>query len=142
MACLSFVTEDSSFDDAELWDFIDSTVAHRRNGYTPLLMPKPPVVTELPPSPQVTTDQIRFSKDKKRQAIASAFQDEPKPLRICPPSPYRYEVGLENSNNITNKQSRMQQPMKMSRREDELALSDVSSFDIFVGENSFIIWLE
>jgi hypothetical protein len=131
MACLSFVTEDNTFDDAELWDFIDSTVAHRRSGYMPLLMPKPPVVTELPPSPQVTADQVRVSKDKKRQAITGAFQDEPKPLRICAPPTHRYEAGLENST-VVRRQSRTHQPLKISRREDEVGLSDVSVSAMFI----------
>lgn len=81
MECLPFVVDDNSLDDAELWDFIDSTVARRRSHipHKPLLIahhaPALPIVTELPPSPHISNDnseQKRIPKCQKRQLPATS----------------------------------------------------------------------
>lgn len=137
MACLPLVAEDSSLDDVELWDFIDSAVA-RRSAYKPHPKPlliehhalKPPTVTELPPSPQNFTDsseQRRFPKGQKRQPFcrpetAISFKDEPKPIRSYPPPAYKVETAAEDSPSALKQRSWIQ-PKKMARRDEELAFT-------------------
>eukprot|EP00250_Pteridium_aquilinum_P004836 c15031_g1_i1 orf=319-1329(-) len=135
MACLPLVAEDNSLDDAELWDFIDSTIA-RRSSYKP--HPKPlliahhaPIVTELPPSPQIHSDaseQRKFSKGLKRQPpfkpdSVMSFKDASPPARSCLVPAYKVEAASDDSPS-TLKQRSWIQPQKIPRREEESPVSE------------------
>lgn len=131
MACLPFGAEDNSLDDAELWDFIDTTIA-RRSTHKPhskplLLAHHAPIVTELPPSPQASSD-ARFSKGQKRQLLCkpdsiNSSKGEPQAGRSCLVPAYMVEAAPDNSP-CSTKQRTWIQPQKMARREEELAISD------------------
>ncbi|KAH7283564.1 hypothetical protein KP509_34G013700 [Ceratopteris richardii] len=131
MACVPFVGEDNSFDDAELWDFIDSTIA-RHGTYKPLLIShNGPVVTELPPSPHTPGDlseQKRPSKVQTRVPFrgsdsAGSRKDASPAAQPSPLAAYRVGTITESSPSGTRQRSWIQ-PQKFSRRNDHATVSD------------------
>ncbi|MCO5609501.1 hypothetical protein L7F22_063729 [Adiantum nelumboides] len=111
MACLPLVGEDNSLDDAELWDFIDSTVARRSK---PLLLTHhAPIVTELPPSP--------ICKVQSRQT--SCVKDSSPPARACPLPAYRVDPASAGSPSDI-KQRAWIQPQKIRRCNEDMMVSD------------------
>lgn len=134
MACIPFAAEDNSLDDAELWDFIDTTIAgrstHKAHSKPLLLTHHTPTVTELPPSPQSLPDP-RFSKGQKRQLLCksdsmSSSKMEPQVNRSSLVPAYMVEAALDDSPYSSKQRTRIQPP-KMPRREEDFAVTDYRS---------------
>ncbi|KAI5076441.1 hypothetical protein GOP47_0008506 [Adiantum capillus-veneris] len=123
MACLPLVGDDNSLDDAELWDFIDSTVA-RRSTYKlhakPLLITHhAPIVTELPSSP--------LCKVQNRQSLChsdspSSLKDTSPSARACPLPVYRVDTLSDGSPAGVNQRAWIQ-PQKKPRCNEEMMVS-------------------
>ncbi|MCO5607867.1 hypothetical protein L7F22_062069 [Adiantum nelumboides] len=124
MACLPLVAEDNSLDDAELWDFIDSTVA-RRSSYKlhakPLLITHhAPIVTELPPSPIC---KVQNRQPLRHSESTSSLKDSSPPARACPLPAYRVDPASAGSPSDI-KQRAWIQPQKIRRCNEDMMVSD------------------